>query len=218
MLRWWWYRVNCRYFFFFFFTAHRGLGFYYIMQCDLPPLRPHCGEALGRDLNPEWFRGRDTDHSTTTPPYCRCGGGAWPEPCWPGLASGGSGVSTGIPMREQPGKDPLQSKLTKEYYSTKSILWLAHKGIGYYSTKSILWLAHKGILFYKEYPLVSSQSLSAQIRQLKNAATAPRIISSSGTTCTSNYGSLVDAMGPDGLNSLAHLRELYNHKINVATS
>ena len=36
--------------------AHRGLGFLYIiyavLQCDLPPLRPHCGEAPDRDLNP----------------------------------------------------------------------------------------------------------------------------------------------------------------------
>ena len=33
------------------------LGFYYIMytvlQCELPPLRPHCGEALGLDSNPD---------------------------------------------------------------------------------------------------------------------------------------------------------------------
>ena len=32
-----------------FCTAHLGLGFYYIictvLQCDLPPLRPHFGEA-----------------------------------------------------------------------------------------------------------------------------------------------------------------------------
>ena len=38
--------------FFFRFTAHRGLGFlffnilfYTVLQCDLTPLRPHCGEA-----------------------------------------------------------------------------------------------------------------------------------------------------------------------------
>ena len=41
--------------FFYSFTA-RGLRFFYIiytvLQCDLPPLRPHCGEALGRDSNP----------------------------------------------------------------------------------------------------------------------------------------------------------------------
>ena len=38
------------------FTAHLGHGFntlfvQYYVQCDLPPLRPHCGEALGRDSN-----------------------------------------------------------------------------------------------------------------------------------------------------------------------
>ena len=38
----------------FVFTAHGG--FYYIsytgLQCDLPPLRPHCGESPGWDSNP----------------------------------------------------------------------------------------------------------------------------------------------------------------------
>ena len=33
-----------------------NIGLYYIiptvLQCDLPPLRPHCGEAPGRDSNP----------------------------------------------------------------------------------------------------------------------------------------------------------------------
>ena len=28
------------------------LHIYIVLQCDLPPLRPHCGEAQGRDLNP----------------------------------------------------------------------------------------------------------------------------------------------------------------------
>ena len=40
-------------FLFFFFL---GLGFYFIftvLQCDLPPLRPHCWEAPGRDSKPE---------------------------------------------------------------------------------------------------------------------------------------------------------------------
>ena len=23
-----------------------------VLQCDLPPLRPHCGEATGRESNP----------------------------------------------------------------------------------------------------------------------------------------------------------------------
>ena len=26
---------------------------YTVLQCDLPPLRPHCGEAPGGDSNPE---------------------------------------------------------------------------------------------------------------------------------------------------------------------
>ena len=52
---------------FFFCTAYQGLGFYYIifsvLQGDLPPLRPHWGEAQGRDSNPDgWSRGRDTNH------------------------------------------------------------------------------------------------------------------------------------------------------------
>ena len=34
------------YFFFFFFFSST------VLQCDLPPLRPHCGEAPGRDSNP----------------------------------------------------------------------------------------------------------------------------------------------------------------------
>ena len=54
------------------FTAYRGLGFYYIiytvLQCDLPPLSPHCGKPqaeirtrVGRS------RGRDSDHYSRPP-------------------------------------------------------------------------------------------------------------------------------------------------------
>ena len=42
--------------FYIFFTAHVGQGFIYliytVLQCDLLPLRPHCGEAPGQDSNP----------------------------------------------------------------------------------------------------------------------------------------------------------------------
>ena len=41
-----------KYIYFFFYLF---LGFYIIytvLQCDLPPLRSHCGEAPGRDSNP----------------------------------------------------------------------------------------------------------------------------------------------------------------------
>ena len=42
---------------FFGFTAQLGVGFITllyctVLQCDLLPLRPHYGEASGRDLNP----------------------------------------------------------------------------------------------------------------------------------------------------------------------
>ena len=46
----------------------------------------------------------------------------------------------------------------------------------------------------------------------------PDIIGASRTVRTPNYGSLVDVTRADGLHNLAHLRELYDHKINVATS
>ena len=47
------------------------LGFdfiiYTVLQCDLPPIRPHFGEAPGRDSNPgRAARGRDT---TPRPPH-----------------------------------------------------------------------------------------------------------------------------------------------------
>ena len=41
-----------------FYSTPRPRGFHFIIcavsQCDLPPVRPHCGEALGPDSNPEW--------------------------------------------------------------------------------------------------------------------------------------------------------------------
>ena len=52
--------------FFFSVTAHRGLGFYYnictVLQCGLPPLRPHCGEAPRADI-------RTWDARSTRPPH-----------------------------------------------------------------------------------------------------------------------------------------------------
>ena len=62
----------------------------------------------------------------------------------------------------------------------------------------------------------TASSLAAQIRQLKNAASAPRIIGGHGTARTSNYGSLVQP--DDSRHKLAHQRELYDQKINVASS
>ena len=63
---------------------------------------------------------------------------------------------------------------------------------------------------------ITSSSLAAQIRQLKNAATAPRIIGGHGTARTSNYSSLVQP--DDSRHKLAEQRELYDQKVNVATS
>ena len=42
-----------RYFLIFLFTAYQYF-IYTVLQCDLPPLRPSCGEAPGRDSNPGW--------------------------------------------------------------------------------------------------------------------------------------------------------------------
>ena len=57
-----------------FFTAHRSLGFYYIiytvLQSDLLPLRPHCGKARTENRTQDGrSSGRDTNHGTTTPPF-----------------------------------------------------------------------------------------------------------------------------------------------------
>ena len=55
------------FFYFLLFTAHRGLGFLlcYVHSIteNLPPLRPHCGEAPpGQDSNPGRAVQRDTNH------------------------------------------------------------------------------------------------------------------------------------------------------------
>ena len=64
----------------------------------------------------------------------------------------------------------------------------------------------------------SQQPLSAQIRKLKNAATAPRILGGGTIIRTSNYGSLINNDGSDNCHKLAHLRELYDKNLNVASS
>ena len=53
---------------------------------------------------------------------------------------------------------------------------------------------------------IASSSLMAQIRQLKKAASAPRIISGHSTARTSNYSSLIQQ--EDSRHTLAHHREL----------
>ena len=63
-----------------------------------------------------------------------------------------------------------------------------------------------------------STTLSAQIRKLKNAATAPRILGGGTIIRTSNYGSLITKDGTDNRCKLAHLRELYDQKLNISTS
>ena len=57
-----------------------------------------------------------------------------------------------------------------------------------------------------------STLLSAQIRKLKNAATAPRILGGGTIIRMSNYGSLINDDGSDNCHKLAHLRELYDKK------
>ena len=64
----------------------------------------------------------------------------------------------------------------------------------------------------------TSTTLSAQIRKLKNAATAPRILGGGTIISTSNYGSLISEDGSDNRCKLAHLRELYDQKLNISTS
>ena len=40
-----------------------------VLQCDLPPLRPHCGEARAENRTRDGrSRGKDSNHQTTTPP------------------------------------------------------------------------------------------------------------------------------------------------------
>ena len=61
-------------------------------------------------------------------------------------------------------------------------------------------------------------TLSTQIQKLKNAATAPRILGGGTIIRTTNYGSLITDDGTDNRCRLAHLRELYDQKLNVSTS
>ena len=64
----------------------------------------------------------------------------------------------------------------------------------------------------------TSTTLSAQISKLKNAATAPRILGGGTIIRTSNYGSLISEDCSDNRCKLAHLRELYDQKLNISTS
>ena len=63
----------------------------------------------------------------------------------------------------------------------------------------------------------SVTTLSQQIRKLKNAANAPRVLGGYTTIRTTNYGSLVSER-TDGRHKMAYQRELYDAKITVATS
>ena len=60
-----------------FFFLNLFIGVYYIIYtvllCDLPPLRPHCGEAPGRDSNPSRAAQRQ-GHYTPGPPRLLLGG------------------------------------------------------------------------------------------------------------------------------------------------
>ena len=53
------------------FTAQQGLGFkhfiFTVLQCALPPLRPHCGEASCRNSNLRRAIQRQRETLTTTP-------------------------------------------------------------------------------------------------------------------------------------------------------
>ena len=64
----------------------------------------------------------------------------------------------------------------------------------------------------------SISNLSLQIRRIKNAAAAPRVLGSHDTIRAKNYGSLHGDATVDNRSQLAHLRELYDKKLNVATS
>ena len=64
----------------------------------------------------------------------------------------------------------------------------------------------------------SISNLSQQIRKLKNAAAAPRVLGGQDTIRTKNYGSLHGDPATDQRHQLAHLRELYDKKLNVSTS
>ena len=64
----------------------------------------------------------------------------------------------------------------------------------------------------------SSTTLSVQIRKLKNAATAPRILGGGSIIRTTSYGSLLIDDSSDNQYKLAQLRELYDQKLNVLSS
>ena len=64
----------------------------------------------------------------------------------------------------------------------------------------------------------SITSLAQQIRKIKNAASAPRVPGGHHTIHTKNYGSLIADSAVDGRAKMAHQRELYDAKINIATS
>ena len=64
----------------------------------------------------------------------------------------------------------------------------------------------------------SSTTLSVQIRKLKNAATAPRILGGGSIIRTTSYGSLLIDDSSNNRYKLAHLRELYDQKLNVLSS
>ena len=59
-----------------FFFLNLFIGFYHIiytvLQCDLPPLRPHCGEAPGRDSNPGRVAQRQGHYPWTTKNWNDC--------------------------------------------------------------------------------------------------------------------------------------------------
>ena len=66
MWRWWIFY----YFFIIFLLGFIILFIQYYIHCDLPPLRPQCGEAPGRDSNPGRAAQKQEHYSlTTTPPW-----------------------------------------------------------------------------------------------------------------------------------------------------
>ena len=69
--------------------------------------------------------------------------------------------------------------------------------------------------------LAAPNSISQQIRKIKNAAAAPRILGQHDTCRTVSYGYLAttDTAGDeDHRYKMAHYRELYDKKLNIATS
>ena len=64
----------------------------------------------------------------------------------------------------------------------------------------------------------SITSLAQQIRKIKNAASAPRVLGGHHTIRTKNYGSLIVDSTVDGRSKMTYHRELYDAKINIATS